>query len=406
MAEKDAGIKVKYNAKAFKSENFLEKVRVNALKDAIMPVIIETKDPKALAEKLKEQGAKILHVYEIIKAVAVEMPATDILKVSNEKDLKYLHEDKVVHICLDVSVPLIGAPKVWESKAKGEDIIAAVVDTGVDPEHPDLRGKVVATEDFTGEGYFDGNGHGTHVAGTIAGNGTASGAKYVGVAPEAKIIAAKVLASNGSGTFSGVIAGIEWATKQKPHVMNLSLGANVYGSCDGTDPCCQAVDAAMDQGIIVCIAAGNAGPGSSTVGTPGCAKKVITVGASDDYDNIAWFSSRGPTKDGRVKPDILLPGVNIIAPRAKKTAMGTPIDENYTQASGTSMATPHCAGVACLLKSAFPDITPQQAKELLMKTAIDLKLDPNTQGKGRVDVVKAFSSYKPTKKKTAKKKKK
>jgi serine protease AprX len=391
---KDAGIKVKYNEKAFRSPIFLEKVRVNALKDALMPVIIEAKDPKAYAEKLKQQGVKVLHVYEIIKAVAVkQMPATQILELSNDKDTASIHEDKEVHTCLDKSVPLIGAPKVWKTKAKGEKVVVAVVDTGVDENHPDLKGKVIAFEDFTEEGKFDGNGHGTHVAGTIAGTGKASESKYVGVAPEAKIIAAKVLASNGSGTFSGVIAGIEWAAKQKPDVMNLSLGANVYGSCDGTDPCCQAVDAAMDLGVVVCIAAGNAGPGSSTVGSPGCAKKVITIGASDDNDNIAWFSSRGPTLDKRVKPDILLPGVDIIAARAKDTAMGTPITDFYTQASGTSMATPHCAGVAALLKSAYPSLTPQQVKDLLMASAIDLKLDPNTQGKGRVDVEKAFTKH-------------
>jgi serine protease AprX len=188
--------------------------------------------------------------------------------------------------------------------------------------------------------------------------------------------------------------------------MNLSLGANVYGSCDGTDAASLAVDAAMDLGVVVCVAAGNAGPGASTVGTPGCAKKVITVGATDDNDNMAWFSSRGPTKDARVKPDVTLPGVNIIAARAKDTTMGTPIDQYHTQASGTSMATPHCCGVACLLKSKWPDLTPQQVKDLLMKTAIDLKIDPNSQGKGRVDVVKAFEKYTPPKKKGAAKKKK
>ncbi|MFX1298041.1 MAG: S8 family peptidase [Promethearchaeota archaeon] len=395
MPEKDVGIKAEYNVKTFKTNRFLDKVKINALKDSLMPVIIETKDPKALAKKLEAEGAKILHIYEIIKAVAVQMPATAILKASTEKDVKWLHEDLEVHTCLDVSVPLIGATKIWESNGvEGKDMVVAVVDTGVDPEHPDLKGKVVASADFTEEGYFDGNGHGTHVAGTIAGTGSASKSKYIGVAPKAKVIGAKVLATNGSGTFSGVIAGIEWATKQKPHVMNLSLGANVYGSCDGTDPCCQAVDAAMDQGVIVCVAAGNAGPGSSTVGTPGCAKKVITIGASDDNDNIAWFSSRGPTKDARVKPDVTLPGVNIIAARAINTAMGTIIDDHYTQASGTSMATPHCCGVAALLKCAYSDIKPQEVKDLLMKTAKDLKLDPNTQGKGRVDVVKAFDKYK------------
>lgn len=393
MSMKKDGLKSDFNAQKFKRESFLNKVKINALKDALMPCIIQAKDPKALAKKLEAQGAKVLHIYEIINAIAVQMPANEILRASKDSALDMIHEDMEVHTCLDKSVPHIGATKTWEVEGtKGEGMIVAVVDTGVDPDHPDLKGKVIATEDFTGEGYFDGNGHGTHVAGTIAGTGDASNSKYIGVAPEAKIIGAKVLASNGSGTFSGVIAGIEWAAKQKPHVMNLSLGGNVAGSCDGTDPASMAVDAAVDQGIIMCIAAGNAGPGSSTVGTPGCAKKVITVGASDDSDNIAWFSSRGPTLDKRVKPDIVLPGVDIIAARAKNTGMGTVIDDYHTQASGTSMATPHCAGVAALLKAKYADMTPQDIKDLLMNTAINLKLDPNTQGNGRVDVVAAFAS--------------
>jgi predicted flap endonuclease-1-like 5' DNA nuclease len=141
----------------------------------------------------------------------------------------------------------------------------------------------------------------------------------------------------------------------------------------------------------MCIAAGNSGPGSNTIGSPGCAKKVITIGASNDADGIAWFSSRGPTLDGRVKPDVLLPGVDIIAARAKDTAMGTVIDDHHTQASGTSMATPHCAGVAALIKAEHPDLSAQAVKELLMSTAIDLKMEPNTQGKGRVDVLCALT---------------
>ena len=174
----------------------------------------------------------------------------------------------------------------------------------------------------------------------------------------------------------------------------MSLGANVSGSCDGTDAVCQAVDAAMDKGIVVCIAAGNSGPESKTVGTPGCAKKVITVGATDKNDGIAWFSSRGPTADGRIKPDICFPGYNIVAARAKNTSMGHPVNNYYTSASGTSMATPHCAGVATLLKCAKPEISSHEIKQIIMKSGIDLKLDPNTQGSGRCDALVAYNLIK------------
>ncbi len=360
-----------------------------AAADAPLKAIIFVDDPEAYAKEAKSEGLKVKFIHKLIGAVTVEATAQELLDLSDKDIVVKIWEDLQVQMFLHESVPIINGPLVWDKGAEGQGITVAVVDTGVDGQHPDLKGKLKASADFTEEGYFDGNGHGTHVGGTICGTGAASG-MYIGVAPKANLIAAKVLDSSGSGTFSGVIAGIEWATEQKPHVMNLSLGANVQGSCDGTDPVCMAVDAAMDKGIVVCVAAGNAGPGSSTVGTPGCAKKVITVGASDKSDQIAWFSSRGPTLDGRVKPDVLLPGHSIIAARAKNTSMGTIIDDHYTQASGTSMATPHCCGVAALMLSGNPELTPAQIKQQLMQTAIDLKYDPNTQGSGRVDALAAF----------------
>lgn len=374
---------------------FYEKLMQESGKDSTLRAIIFTKDPEAYAKEAESKGIKVKFVHKLINAVTIETTADNILAASDEGVVVKIWEDLKVQMFLHESVPVINGPKVWKKGAEGQGIVVAIVDTGVDGEHPDIKGKLGATADFTEEGYFDGNGHGTHVGGTVCGTGAASKGKYKGVAPKATLIAAKVLDSSGSGTFSGVIAGIEWATEQKPHVMNLSLGANVQGSCDGTDPVCQAVDAAMDKGIVMCVAAGNAGPGSSTVGTPGCAKKVITVGASSKEDQIAWFSSRGPTKDGRVKPDILLPGANIVAARAKDTSLGSPIDQHYTSASGTSMATPHCAGVAALLLSGNLNLTPAQVKAKLMQTAIDLQYDPNTQGSGRVDAYAAFAGEGP-----------
>ena len=360
-----------------------------------LEAIIFVDNPDAYAKKVKKKGIKVKFVHKLIGAVTITGTPQAILDESDEDIVVKIWEDLRVQMFLHQSVPKVNVPQVWEKGAEGQGIVVAIVDTGVDGQHPDIRGKLRASADFTEEGYFDGNGHGTHVGGTVAGSGTASRGKYVGVAPKADLIAAKVLDSSGGGTFSGVIAGIEWATNQNPQVMNLSLGANVPGSCDGTDPVCLAVDAAMDRGIVVCVAAGNAGPGSSTVGTPGCSKKVITVGASDKQDGIAWFSSRGPTKDGRVKPDILLPGVNIVAARAKDTSMGNVIDEYHTSASGTSMATPHCAGVCALLLSGDSSLTPAQVKQKLMDTAIDLNFDPNTQGSGRVDALRAFGGEAP-----------
>jgi serine protease AprX len=227
------------------------------------------------------------------------------------------------------------------------------------------------------------------VASIAAGSGAASEGKYRGVAPEATLYAAKVLDAGGGGTMSGVMAGIEWAVDQGVHVINLSLGSDE--SCDGTDALSTLCDEAVRQyGIVVCVAGGNAGPRAGTIGSPGCARWVITIGAVNDSDQIASFSSRGPTADGRVKPDLVFPGVDIVAAQASGTALGTVIAPGYVQLSGTSMATPHAAGSAALLLQAERSITPNQVKWALLTTAVQLGENPNAQGGGRGDVLAAY----------------
>jgi subtilisin family serine protease len=305
-------------------------------------------------------------------------------------DVEMIWLDEPVHTTLDVSVPLIGAPSVWSAGFTGKGIRVGVVDTGIDSGHPDLVGRVLVTRDFTGEGETDNHGHGTHVAGIIGGTGAQSGGKYRGVAPECLFVASKVLKGDGSGMMSDVIAGLEFVAEQHVQVVNLSLGGG--SNCDGTDALSVACDSVVDQGIVVCVAAGNSGPGAGTLGSPGCAKKVITIGATDKQDGIADYSSRGPSLDGRVKPDLCFPGSSIHSCRAKNTSMGQPIDDYYTTASGTSMATPHATGSSALLLQKQTKLLPQEIKDALMNSAKDLGLDANTQGKGRARVFASFQA--------------
>jgi subtilisin family serine protease len=305
-------------------------------------------------------------------------------------DVEMIWLDEQVHTLLDASVPLIGAPSVWAAGYTGKGVRVGIVDTGIDSGHPDLVGRVLVTRDFTGEGDSDNHGHGTHVAGIIGGTGAQSGGKYRGVAPEFLFVVGKVLKGDGSGLMSDVIAGLEFIAEQHVQVVNLSLGGG--SNCDGTDALSVACDSVVDQGIVVCVAAGNSGPGAGTLGSPGCAKKVITIGATDKQDGIADYSSRGPSLDGRVKPDLCFPGSSIHSCRAKNTSMGQPIDDYYTTASGTSMATPHASGSSALLLQAQPKLIPQQIKDALMSSAKDLGLDPNTQGKGRAQDLAAFQA--------------
>ncbi|MBB5857257.1 S8 family serine peptidase [Amycolatopsis umgeniensis] len=290
--------------------------------------------------------------------------------------------DRKVKANLDRSVPQIGAPEAWRSGFTGKDVKVAVLDTGIDAHHPDLAGKVVAAKDFSGgEDPTDRHGHGTHVASTILGSGSASAGRLKGVAPDAGLLAAKVLGDDGSGGWSEIISGMEWAVAQGAKVINLSLGGD---DDEGVDPLEAAVNRlTKDNGVLFVIAAGNDGDrGAGTVGSPGSADEALTVGAVDRADALASFSGKGPRRgDNAVKPEITAPGVGIVAAKA---------GGDYQPMSGTSMATPHVAGAAALLVQQHPDWRPEQIKAGLTGSAKPAEgLTVFQQGAGRTDVAKA-----------------
>lgn len=282
-----------------------------------------------------------------------------------------IQENGEVRMFLDTSVTYIKAKQVWSAGYKGAGEVIAVIDTGIDAAHQDLEGgKVIGWKDYVNGRTtpYDDHGHGTHCASIAAGTGEASGGKYTGVAPEASLVGVKVLDSAGSGTEANVIAGIQWCVDNKAtygiDVISMSLG--IDRDCGGTCSVYQAVDNAWNAGIVVVVAAGNSGSARMSVGCPGNAWKVITVGAIDDSTgSIASFSSRGPTLDTRLKPDICAPGVSITAAKANS-------GNQYVAMSGTSMATPHLAGVAALLVDAKGgSVSPNLVRGAVISTAVD-----------------------------------
>ncbi|MGW4059332.1 S8 family serine peptidase [Amycolatopsis sp. NPDC004747] len=299
--------------------------------------------------------------------------------------------DRKVRASLDRSVPQIGAPEAWAAGYDGTGTTVAVLDTGYDPTHPDLAGRVSEAVNFTtSPDTTDHFGHGTHVASTIAGSGAASGGKLKGAAPGAKLLVGKVLDDDGSGYESWVLAGMEWAAHSGAKAVNMSLGG---GPTDGTDALSLGLDALSEEtGTLFVVAAGNDGDqGAYTVGSPGTADAALTVGAVGRDEKLASFSSRGPRLgDNAVKPDITAPGVGIVAARAAGTAMGDVVDDHYTAASGTSMATPHVAGAAAILAQQHPDWKGGQLKDALASTSLTATgLSVFEQGGGRVDVARA-----------------
>lgn len=224
----------------------------------------------------------------------------------------------------------VHAPAAWDT-TEGKDVKVAVIDTGIDMNHPDLQGKVdggysAIKKSENPDDYMDDNGHGTHVSGTIAARRDGKG--VVGVAPKARLYAVKVLDADGSGNLSDVIDGIIWAAKNGMQVANMSLGAPV-----ASDAMQRAVRYAKGSGVIIVAAAGNSG---GSVGYPGSYPEVIAVSASDSGDKLASFSSRGP------EVDFVAPGVDVVSSK-----MGG----GYVSYSGTSMACPHVAGLVALAVS-------------------------------------------------------
>lgn len=307
-----------------------------------------------------------------------------------------------------------------KSGVNGTGVTVALVDTGV-ADLPDLAGRVVTVTtdpagmqtapcvNLSGEsGCQDSYGHGTFLAGLIAGTGAASGGQYKGVAPGARIVSVKVAGRNGAADVSNVIAGIQWAVSFRQQygirVLNLSLGTDSTQSYT-VDPLNYAVERAWAAGIVVVVSASNRGPGAGTIAKPGDDPYVITVGAVDDQgtpglgdDRLPNFSSRGPTAaDGLAKPDLVAPGAHLVSLNAPGSAIATQFPSSmaapYRRGSGTSMAAAVTSGEVALLLAAQPTLTPDRVKFALTATARqDASSDPMLVGRGMIDAYGALAA--------------
>ncbi|MFI1018569.1 S8 family peptidase [Streptomyces sp. NPDC020965] len=295
--------------------------------------------------------------------------------------------DGIRKATLEKSTGQIGAPKAWQSGYEGKGVKIAVLDTGVDAEHPDLKGRVIASQNFSAApDAVDRQGHGTHVASTAAGSGARSNGTHRGVAPQAEIISGKVLDDDGFGSDSETIAGIDWAVAQDADIVNLSLGSK---DSPGIDPLeAQVNKVTAEKGVLFAVAAGNMG--SNSIGSPGSAEAAFTVGAVDRADRLADFSSTGPGFVGGIKPDVAAPGVDISAAAAAGTESPGGIP-GYATLSGTSMATPHVAGAAALLKQQHPLWKAKELRSALASSAVDTGHTPHEQGTGRIAIDKAIA---------------
>ena len=309
----------------------------------------------------------------------------------------------------------VGATRVWQQGGSGLGVTVAVLDSGIAAD-PDLGNRIQTEVGFAGPfnpQQPDGGGHGTHIAGTIAGDGTRSAGQYVGIAPHASLVSVQVLDKNGNGRTSSVLRGIEWAIAHQAQynirVLNLSFGAHSLGSYK-TDPLAAAVELAWKHGMVVVAAAGNGGPSSGTVESPGVDPSIITVGATDDQgtltptdDTVAWFSAWGTPTDSTARPDVLGAGRRVVSIRVPGSSIDTLLPDHvvtagngssYIRLTGTSMATAVVSGVVALMLEHQPWLKPDQVKQLLRTTAQPVGQSPTSAaaGAGLIDAYTAVNA--------------
>ena len=356
-------------------------------------VTFDSADHAAAAKQIaKLGGTKVKDLWIIdgavfklpSKAAAGKVRALAGVKTVELDVVQYAYKGKPVPVQPDETRPWgvdkIDAELVWVAPWNylGKDIKVGIIDTGIDMTHPDLRDNIqggVSCVSYT-TSFNDDNGHGSHVAGTVAAVDNEIG--VIGVAPEASLYGIKVLNRAGRGYTSDIIEGMEWAVREGMDVINMSLGGSTPVEAYEI-----ATNAVLDAGVVMVCSAGNSGPDEGTVGYPAAYDGVIAVAATDSSDVVASFSSRGP------EVDVAAPGVNIFS---------TTKSGGYATMSGTSMAAPHVTGtVALMLLSPDPDgngtWTPAEALLQLEDTALDLGYPgwDSAYGFGRIQALPAVS---------------
>lgn len=348
---------------------------VLAADPALVRVIVTTHGaPEPAVDAALAAGAQVTWTYDIIDGFAASVPTGALADLAAREDVAGVWLDRPMTTVMDVSHRAIEADKAWAAGYDGSGITVAVIDTGIDRVHTFFAGAIVSCvstiSGIVSPECMDSDGHGTHVAGTVA----SRDATYPGVAKGASLAAVRVLHAAGTGTSSDIVAGIDWVRANKDRVSppirvaTMSIGFIEPGCGDGTGPEAQAANNLVSAGIPFTVAAGNAGYNSCTIDGASAAAKVTTIAAVDDKgtvsqgdDVIASFSSGGSSRND--KPDLAYPGVGITSAFIGAGVLVATMD-------GTSMATPHAAGTYALMLQKDPALTADQAKQQMIDAAV------------------------------------
>ena len=358
--------------------------QVTALGNKEVECIVYLTDLKHLESFDRE--CRVIKTFEFINAVGVKAGIQSIQNLALNDYIKYITVNSMVSVQVAKAKDVMNLQALYDEDLTGQGVCVAVIDTGISPLldfcMPQNRIKhfldLVNNEKFP----YDDNGHGTFISGVLLGNGLVSGRKYAGIAPQADIVSIKALDSNGESGAFRVLEAMEWIYKHYKE-FNIKVVCMSFGSepLPKDDPLVNGAEMLWKAGITVVVAGGNSGPSNNTIKSPGVSSRVITVGGLDDgredgVFKVADFSSRGPA--GFIyKPDILAPSTNIVS-NNKELIDG----KGYTTMSGTSVATPMIAGVACLLYQKYPNARPDEIKNYILRRGHRLNLSRNEEGFG------------------------
>jgi len=422
------------NAPARLDDEVTQRLQTTAETQRI-PVIIEgapDRGPQASGanraqraeDRVRSGGGHVIGTSSLLGASVAELTPAEIRTLATDPSVGRIHIDTEVTAtavgAADSSTsgatPIvfqqtIGAPDAWQTGDTGQKVTVAVLDTGIDNNNAAFGARVKARVDFIDPAHpaqGDPAGHGTHVAGIIA---ASRSAPSPGIAPDAGLVSVRVLDAQGRSRLSTVILGLEWVVAHKSslgiRVVVMALGAPAVGGYR-EDPLAAAAELAWQSGLVLVTAAGNSGPGAGTIQTPGIDPLVLTVGASDDNgtaapsdDSIPSWSSVGPTADGLAKPDLVAPGRKIVSVRVPGSTLDLQSPSHVEgpttiRFSGTSEATAVAAGAAALLINQRPELSPDQAKALLVSAARPLRgVSAAPQGAGLINVPRALAARTP-----------
>ena len=398
-----------------------------ALRAAHGTVGVIVQGASSVESTVRQMGGSVTHDLPLIGGFSARVPANDVARIARIPGATSITLDRPTHVQSSPPGTYNNRPSVYKKSTsgdrlstaggRGQGVTVALIDTGVTA-LPDVAGALVPVIGPTGPAMCvnltaeptcdDSYGHGTFMAGIIAGNGAASNGKYVGMAPSARVLSLKIAGATGASDVSTIIAAIQWVVTAQPsydiRVLNLSLGTDSTQSYT-IDPLDYAVEKAWRAGIVVDVAASNRGPAPYTISDPANDPFVITVGAVDDRgtngindDLLPNFSGRGPTStDNLSKPDVVAPGAHIVslaAPGAVITQQfPSTMSAPYRRGSGTSMANAVTSGLVAQLISLQPVLTPDRVKYMLTSTARQAaSTDPLAVGFGEIDGFGALSA--------------